>query len=265
VQRHKAGGADVTGGPQGRRDAGRCEPDRDGRTPDGRTPDGTDRLDRRRGGSTDRDATGRDDIRRDDTGRAVGERDDHAPDGTDREDTGRDGGGRDGSTCGAWHDSEAWAAEDGIPVLHSRVAVAVFRLNGQFLARSEDVARPVGLTAARWQVLGAVLCEPAPVSGIARTMGITRQSVQRIADTLVEAGLAEYRPNPAHRRAKLLALTAEGAAALRKLAPLHWEFADGLVQEIGGAEELTQVLEALESLSKALDALEQRTGRTRNR
>ena len=34
-------------------------------------------------------------------------------------------------------------------------------------------------------MLGAVLSEPLPVSGIARSMGITRQSVQRIADLLV--------------------------------------------------------------------------------
>src|SRR5690606_23251823 len=81
-----------------------------------------------------------------------------------------------------------------------------------FLAVAEELARPAGLTAARWQVLGAVLTEPLTVSGIARAMGITRQSVQRIADLLVDQGLAEYRTNPAHRRAKLLAPTAAGRA-----------------------------------------------------
>ncbi|NEC75896.1 MarR family transcriptional regulator, partial [Streptomyces rochei] len=60
--------------------------------------------------------------------------------------------------------------------LLSRAAVGVFRLNGRFLAVAEELARPAGLTAARWQVLGAVLSEPLPVSGIAREMGITRQS-----------------------------------------------------------------------------------------
>lgn len=84
--------------------------------------------------------------------------------------------------------------------LLSRTALGVFRLNGQFLAVSEELAKPAGLTAARWQVLGAVLTEPLPVAGIARAMGITRQSVQRIADLLAAQGLAEYVPNPAHRR-----------------------------------------------------------------
>lgn len=55
-------------------------------------------------------------------------------------------------------------------------------------------------------------------------MGITRQSVQRVADVLVEAGLAEYRPNPAHRRAKLLAPTEDGLAAVRGIVPGHRKF-----------------------------------------
>ena len=60
------------------------------------------------------------------------------------------------------------------------MALAVFKLNGQFLDIAEGLARPVGLTAAHWQVLGAVLTTPLPVAGIARDMGITRQAVQRM-------------------------------------------------------------------------------------
>jgi MarR family len=86
--------------------------------------------------------------------------------------------------------------------LLSAASITTFRLNGQFLALAEELARPAGLTAAWWQVLGAVLGPPLPVAGIAREMGLTRQSVQRIADILVERGVAEYRDNPAHRRAK---------------------------------------------------------------
>ena len=73
--------------------------------------------------------------------------------------------------------------------LLSAAAITTFRLNGQFLALAEELARPAGLTAAWWQVLGAVLGEPLTVAGIAREMGITRQSVQRVADILAERGL----------------------------------------------------------------------------
>lgn len=136
----------------------------------------------------------------------------------------------------------------------SRTAIGVFRLNGQFLSVAEELARPSGLTAAWWQVLGAVLREPLSVSGIARSMGITRQSVQRIADLLVGKGLAEYAPNPAHRRAKLLRPTEEGRAAVSRIVPGHAEFAARLAAELG-EEEFADTVRALERLSRAVDAL----------
>ncbi|QUC55645.1 MarR family transcriptional regulator [Streptomyces sp. A2-16] len=145
--------------------------------------------------------------------------------------------------------------------LLSRGALGVFRLNGQFLAVAEELAGPAGLTAAWWQVLGAVLREPLPVAGIAREMGITRQSVQRIADLLVERGLAEYRPNPAHRRAKLLAPTQEGLAAVRRIDPGHTAFADRLAEVLGEAE-LAETVGMLERLSKALEQISTADGRT---
>ncbi|MEU3508519.1 helix-turn-helix domain-containing protein [Streptomyces longwoodensis] len=138
--------------------------------------------------------------------------------------------------------------------LLSRGALGVFRLNGQFLGVAEELARPAGLTAAWWQVLGAVLSEPLPVAGIARAMGITRQSVQRIADLLVERGLAAYRPNPAHRRAKLLAPTAAGREAVARIGPGHAAFADRLAEAYGEAE-LAAAVAALERLAAVLDTL----------
>ncbi|WP_431772144.1 MarR family winged helix-turn-helix transcriptional regulator [Streptomyces cucumeris] len=152
--------------------------------------------------------------------------------------------------------TDGTGGSDEVPALLSGTALSVFRLNGQFLAVSERLSRPAGLTAARWQVLGAVLEEPLPVAGIARAMGITRQSVQRVADLLVDAGLAVYLPNPAHRRAKLLAPTEAGLAAVRAIVPGHREFAGQLAEQLGGAAGLTEVREALRRLTEALDALE---------
>ena len=138
--------------------------------------------------------------------------------------------------------------------LLSGVAKTVFRLNGQFLAVGEALARPAGLTAAWWQVLGAVLDEPRSVADIARKVGVTRQSVQRVADLLVERGLAEYRPNPAHRRAKLVCPTDQGHAAVGRIAPSHAAFAQQLVDKLGSGE-LQQILDDLTQLSEVLDAL----------
>ncbi|MFF2194792.1 MarR family winged helix-turn-helix transcriptional regulator [Streptomyces sp. NPDC058157] len=141
----------------------------------------------------------------------------------------------------------------------SRTALGVFRLNGQFLAVSEELARPAGLTAAWWQVLGAVLARPLPVAEIARTMGITRQSVQRVADLLAAEGLAEYLPNPAHRRAKLLRPTEEGRAAVARIGPAHAELAARLTALLGEAA-LAETAAALERLSRALATLASEPG-----
>ena len=140
----------------------------------------------------------------------------------------------------------------------STSAIAAFRLNGQMLEVAEGLARPVGLTAAWWQVLGAVLAAPLSVAGVARQMGITRQSVQRIADLLVERGLAEYLVNPAHRTAKLLGPTARGREAVQRINPAHAEFAKRLSDHLGHRE-LDRICDALLALSDALDALESAT------
>ena len=99
-------------------------------------------------------------------------------------------------------------------------------------------------------MLGAVLHEPLPVAGIARAMGITRQSVQRIADLLVERGLAEYVPNPAHRRAKLLRPTDDGRAAIARIDPGHAALAARLAEALGD-EQFAETVRVLEQLSKA--------------
>ena len=143
--------------------------------------------------------------------------------------------------------------------LLSGLALATFKLNGQVLELAEQLARPVGLTAAWWQVLGAVLQDSLPVAGIAREMGMSRQGVQRIADLLVADGLAEYLPNPAHRRAKLLAPTATGRAAIRRIGPAHAAAAHRLVQTMGRAQ-LADALDQVRTLSAAFEAVLPATG-----
>ncbi|WSA39337.1 MarR family winged helix-turn-helix transcriptional regulator [Streptomyces sp. NBC_01808] len=152
------------------------------------------------------------------------------------------------------------ADEDGVAALDAAAlldaaAAASFRLGGQFLARGDRLAAPAGLTAARWQVLYAVRREPLSVAGVARGLGMARQSVQRIADVLVADGLAAYEPNPAHRRAKLLRPTPAGRRALARLGPGHAEFAGRLAHRLGGEARFGETLAALRRLSAALEAL----------
>jgi DNA-binding MarR family transcriptional regulator len=134
----------------------------------------------------------------------------------------------------------------------SRSAVAVLHLNGRFVALFNELNQASGLSAAQWQVLDAVGARPRTVSDVARLLGTTRQSVQRLADLLVEQGLAAYRDNPAHRRARLLAATGAGEVALRDVGPGHAQLAQQLCEKLGGEAELRRTVETLSGLSRAL-------------
>jgi DNA-binding MarR family transcriptional regulator len=108
----------------------------------------------------------------------------------------------------------------------TQIVMKVFRLNGCILDAAEIIAEPAGITAAQWQVLGAVLQTPKSIADIARDMGLARQSVQRIADILVNRKLAAYTDNPQHKRAKLFAPTAKGHASIARLADRQSQWAN---------------------------------------
>ncbi|MEJ7649615.1 MAG: helix-turn-helix domain-containing protein [Nakamurella sp.] len=132
------------------------------------------------------------------------------------------------------------------------VILATFRLNGRLLEAAQELASAGGITAAWWQVLGGVLDEPRSVADVGRRMGMTRQGVQRTADTLVDRGLAEYRDNPAHRRAKLLACTESGYWAVRRISIRQHPWAAGIGDAVG-ADELRAALSTMQRLVQVLE------------
>lgn len=113
------------------------------------------------------------------------------------------------------------------------LVVQVLRLNGLLVAAGDSLAKPSGQTSARWKVLAAIEDGPSTVAEIARVFGLARQSVQRIADLLVEDGLAIYEGNPRHRRAKLLKPTPQGLQAVRAIQSAQRRWARALGAEIG--------------------------------
>ena len=96
------------------------------------------------------------------------------------------------------------------------LVLPVFELNGEFLAAAAMITAPHELTPARWQVLGAVLDAPLPVPEIARRigLGLTRQSVQRVANDVVAQGWAVWQPTPPGAGSSLLTLPSGGATPL---------------------------------------------------
>ncbi|MEP9328580.1 MarR family winged helix-turn-helix transcriptional regulator [Paraburkholderia phymatum] len=88
----------------------------------------------------------------------------------------------------------------------------LFRLNNRLLSAGDRLVAELGLTSARWQILGTVAAaaRPQPVAWLARDIGAHRQNVQRIVNELATEGLVSFEPNPHHRRAALVVLTDKG-------------------------------------------------------
>lgn len=109
-----------------------------------------------------------------------------------------------------------------------------FGLNGRLLAAGDALVADIGLTSARWQVLGAIALSPVPlpVAQIARNMGLTRQAVQRLANEMASDGLLRFAPNPHHRRAKLVLLTPRGQAAYDAAMKRQRPWAGGLAEAL---------------------------------
>lgn len=148
----------------------------------------------------------------------------------------------------------------------TRIVLGTFRANGLLLAAGDGLASHEGLTAARWQVLGAVELagRPVTVPQIARRMGLTRQSVHATVRTLVRDGLLELVPNADHRRSQLIATTARGAQAYRSLQARQgaWvnELSAGL--DVHDLETAAGVIDALcERLDRAAGAVGAEGGR----
>jgi hypothetical protein len=66
----------------------------------------------------------------------------------------------------------------------------LFRLNGLLLTAGDRLVARLGLTSARWQILGAIVGaeRPQPVAWLARDLGANRQNVQRIINDLHKDG-----------------------------------------------------------------------------
>ena len=131
----------------------------------------------------------------------------------------------------------------------TEVILAVFRANGLLLAEGDRLAAGEGLTAARWQVLGALALEgrPLTVPQIARRMGLTRQSVHGTVDRLADDGLIELVPNADHRRSRLVRMTERGEAQYEAVSARQTVWADRLADGLNPAH--------LETAARVLDAL----------
>ena len=138
----------------------------------------------------------------------------------------------------------------------TELILETFRFNWQLLSAGDRLMADLGLSSARWQVLGAIADTPLPVAQIARNMGLTRQIVQRTTNRLFADELVAFKPNPDHRRAKLVALTGHGHRMLEKVNRKQVQWSNLAARGI----DATQLIEIVGIMQEIRTRLENRKG-----
>jgi DNA-binding MarR family transcriptional regulator len=132
------------------------------------------------------------------------------------------------------------------------VIADLYELAGAFRRRGEEIARDVGQTQARWQVLSAASDVAKTVPQLARTLGVSRQNVQRIANALVRDRLARFVDNPDHRSSPHVVLSDEGRGTLAGLTRVARSRHRALAARLKGID-LAALRRDLRQIQAALD------------
>ncbi len=139
----------------------------------------------------------------------------------------------------------------------TRLVLDMFRLNSLVLTAGDRLVADLGLTSARWQVLGAIVSaeRPQPVAWIARDLGGNRQNVQRIINDLHRDGLVAFETNRHHKRAQLVVLTAKGERAFNAAMELQAPWINHLTEGVT-VKDLETVQRVFAALRTRLEASE---------
>jgi DNA-binding MarR family transcriptional regulator len=139
----------------------------------------------------------------------------------------------------------------------------VLRVNSLLLTAGDRLVEGLGLTSARWQILGAIRSaeRPQPVAWLARNLGANRQNVQRITNDLHKEGLVAFEPNPHHRRAQLVVLTAKGRQTLDEAGRLQVPWINSLSNGLS-IEDIETAHHVMMALRKKLERNDEREERT---
>lgn len=138
--------------------------------------------------------------------------------------------------------------------LFTDVALETFRLGGILAAEGDRLTADLGLSSARWKVLGALDLEARPltVAQVARRMGLARQSVQRVVADLERGGYLELLPNPDHQRSPLAHRTPKGEEAYAEAMRRHVEWANRITEGMEPSD-LARAATVLAGLAERLE------------
>jgi DNA-binding MarR family transcriptional regulator len=127
-------------------------------------------------------------------------------------------------------------------------------------AASDAMNEGRGVTAARRAVMEFLAGHgPATVPQIAEAKAVTRQHIQTSADELVAQGLAVWSDNPAHRRSRLLALSAQGTEIFEAIRREEAAYLDQ-VSAAMDPDTIEAGSRALQELQRGLAALGRKDG-----
>jgi DNA-binding MarR family transcriptional regulator len=137
--------------------------------------------------------------------------------------------------------------------LFRQLTRAVFAAHSSVLRYGDRANAAFGQSSARWRVMFNIAQGNGTVGEIARQTDYTRQSIQRLADTLVADGLATYAPDPHDRRKQIITLTPKGSALLAEMEADFDRWSKRLVKTLG-ADNVTDMSQHLHELKRILDA-----------
>lgn len=119
-----------------------------------------------------------------------------------------------------------------------RLIFEILRLAGRLSLAGDELVNCLGLSSARWQVLAMAAFpeDPQTVSQIARSLGLTRQSVQRVVNELATSGFVDMAENSAHKRARLVTVTAKGRKVLERAEALRIPWTEAIAVHLRGLD-----------------------------
>ncbi len=145
---------------------------------------------------------------------------------------------------------------DPLVVAYRLLIADVAELMGRSRTTSDALARAAGQTVARWHLMSVLSGQPQSVASAARRLGLTRQSVQRVANDLVADALATATSDPNDARAPQLALTSRGEALVADLYTRSDEARTDLVTR--AEVSVRQLTSARGTVRRLIDAFDQR-------
>ncbi|HHZ08377.1 MAG TPA: MarR family transcriptional regulator, partial [Rhizobiales bacterium] len=121
-----------------------------------------------------------------------------------------------------------------------RLIYEVLRLHGRLIAAGDALMADLGLSSARWQVLGTVAAggRPLTVSDLARILGQSRQSLQRLVNEMVGDDLLRFAANPGHKRSPFVEPTEAGRRLHAEVEARRIPWTEGIASRMDGADTL---------------------------